>query len=233
MKPEAGGDARAAVDGITIFRRLGDGVRARIAELGKLRTCERGTALFDEGDPSRSFFFVVTGRVKVFRLAPSGREVILEIFGPGDPVGAVASFEGFPFPAAASAAEASVILEVPREPLLKMLEGDPQILRGLLSGFSLRLLEMSRRIVELSAGRVEVRLAQLFLRLAADCGGSEAGAVFVPRRLTRQEIADLCGTTMETAIRVISRWGKDGILTTESEGFRIGDPEALERIALS
>lgn len=233
MKTGAGGNSRAAVDGITIFRRLADEVRARIAELGKLRDCERGAALFDEGDAARSFFFVVSGRVKVFRLAPSGREVILEIFGPGDPVGAVASFEGFPFPAAASAAETSVILEVPRDPLLKMLEGDPQILRGLLSGFSLRLLEMSRRIVELSSGRVEVRLAQLFLRLAADCGRPEGGGVFVPQRLTRQEIADLCGTTMETAIRVISRWGKDGVLTTESEGFRVGDFETLERIALS
>ena len=233
MKPEAGEAARTAVDGITLFRRLGDGVRARIAELGKLRQSERGAQLFNEGDPARAFFFVVSGRVKVFRLAPSGREVILEIFGPGDPVGAVASFEGFPFPAAASAAEASVILEVPRDPLLKMLEGDPLILRGLLSGFSLRLLEMSRRIVELSSGRVEVRLAQLFLRLAAECGRQESGAIFVPQRLTRQEIADLCGTTMETVIRVISRWGKDGILSTEAEGFRIGEPEALERIALS
>ena len=94
------------------FFQADDGIRALVRSRGRGDVYKR--QLFDEGDPSRSFFFVVTGRVKVFRLAPSGREVILEIFGPGDPVGAVGSFEGVPFPAAASAAGASVILEVPR-----------------------------------------------------------------------------------------------------------------------
>jgi CRP-like cAMP-binding protein len=223
----------AAVEGVTIFRRLDTAARASLAAGGKLLDFGRGDRIFTEGDPSRWFYFVVSGRVKIFRMAPSGREVILEIFGPGDPVGAVASFEGFPFPASASAAEASRCLQLGREHFLTLLEHDPRILRAVLSGFSLRLLEMSRRIVELSSGRVEVRLAQLFLRLAHEQGHVEGKGCFIPQRLTRQELADLCGTTIETTIRVLSRWGKEDLLRTEENGFRLPDLEGLETIALS
>jgi CRP/FNR family transcriptional regulator len=95
----------------------------------------------------------------------------------------------------------------------------------------MRLMELTRRIVELSAGRVEGRLAQLLVRLAHEKGRQEAESWFIPARLTRQELADLCGTTVETTIRVMSRWSKEGLLRTEPEGFRLLDFEAIERIS--
>ena len=163
---------RAAVDDITLFRRLPPEVRAKIAALARLRSCERGAVLFDEGDPSRSFFFVVLGRVKVFRLAPSGREVILEIFGPGDPLGAVAVYEALAYPASATALDHATCLSIPRRDFFALLEQHPGLVRGLLSGLTIRLAELTRRLAELGAafctGRARPTDAALVTALSDD-----------------------------------------------------------------
>ena len=76
-------------------------------------------------------------------------------------------------------------------------------------------------------------MARLLCKLADEQGVRRERGIFVPVRLTRQELADLCATTIETAIRVMSRWGKEGLVATERDGFLILDPAALELVALS
>jgi CRP/FNR family transcriptional regulator, nitrogen oxide reductase regulator len=220
-----------AVARIPVFRRLRGEDRLRVAQAAELRSYGRGSSLFSEGDEPNAFFFLVEGRVKIARSTPGGREVILDVFGEGDAVGVVAVFEDFPFPASGIALEPTECLVIPRTRFLDLLANQPTVLRGLLSGFSMRLMELTRRIVELSAGRVEGRIAQLLVRLAHEEGRREDEGLFIPARLTRQELADLCGTTFETTIRVMSRWTKDGLLRTEADGFRLLDFEALERIS--
>jgi CRP/FNR family transcriptional regulator len=105
--------------------------------------------------------------------------------------------------------------------------------RGLLVGLTHRLVELTNRLAELSGGRVEARLARFFLKLAADIGQKRADGVFVALVLSRQELADMIGTTIETAIRIMSRWGKDDIVRTEKDGFLVVNREALETMALS
>ena len=86
-----------------LFRRLSVDDRARVAAVARLVHHVRGTHVFDEGDDAHAFLAVVEGRVKVYKSTPAGKELILEIFGPGDPLGAVAVYEGAPFPASALA----------------------------------------------------------------------------------------------------------------------------------
>jgi CRP/FNR family transcriptional regulator len=97
-------------------------------------------------------------------------------------------------------------------------------------GLSFRLIELTQRIAEVAGGRVEERFAHLFLKLGERLGRAEGKGVAIPLRLSRQDLADLSGTTIETAIRVMSRWGKQGVLLTEKDGFVIPDRAALERI---
>ena len=104
-------------------------------------------------------------------------------------------------------------------------------MRGLLSGLSLRLVELTTRLAELTGGPIEARFARLFLKLADQLGKKDGAGTLVPLTLTRQELADLVGTTIETAIRVMSRWHKDSVLLTEREGFRLVDREVLESLA--
>jgi CRP-like cAMP-binding protein len=175
------------------------------------------------------FHFVLGGRVKIVKTAAAGRDVILEIFGPGDPVGAVAAYEERSFPATAVALEATTLLSVPRQEFFALLAANPMLARGLLLGLTRRLVEMTRKLAERSS-RVEYRIARLFLTLADRVARPEGGATRIPIVLGRQEIADLVGTTQETAIRVMSRWGKDGIVVTDDQGFLIPKRAALEAI---
>lgn len=215
-----------------IFRALSADDRRRLASIASLRQFGKGEALFREGDAADHLVTVLTGRVKVVKTTARGTDVILEIFGPGDPVGAVAVYETRPYPASAIAMEPSSCLFVPRETFFGLLEEHPTLVRGLLVGLTRRMLELTNRLAELSGGKVEARLARFFLKLAADLGQAHPQGTFIPMTLSRQELADLMGTTIETSIRIMSRWGKDDIVLTERDGFVVRDAAMLESVAL-
>jgi CRP/FNR family transcriptional regulator len=212
----------------SLYRRLSSDDRSRIAGVMNLRSYEKGDVIFREGDPSDVFFTVASGRVKIVKALPNGREVLLETFGPGDPFGAVAAYDGRPFPASAVAIEPTSALLLPRRDFFALLEQHPTLVRGLLSGLTQRLVELTARLGELSGGRVETRLARLLLKLADTSGRAERGGIFIPLALSRQELADMTGTTIESCIRVMSRWGKQDVVRTDRDGFVVVDRAALE-----
>ena len=218
----------AELSQVALFRRVALDDRERLLSVASVCDYERGDHIFHEGDPSDFFIVVLTGRAKVYKHGPDGHDVILEMFGPGGPLGAVAAYESRPYPASAAALETTRCLLIPRQDFFLLLERHPSLVRGLLGSLSLRLVELTTRLAELTGGRVEGRLARLFLKLADQLGRPERGGVFIPLPLGRQELADLTGTTIETAIRTMSRWGKDGVLRTEKDGFVLLDREALD-----
>ena len=92
------------------------------------------------------------------------------------------------------------------------------------------MIELGRRLSEITGSRVEARFAQIFLKLVDRLGQRRETAIFVPLPLSRQDLADLAGTTIETSIRIMSRWGKEGVVLTESGGFVVRDRETLEQL---
>jgi CRP-like cAMP-binding protein len=216
-----------------IFRRLSADDRQRLAAVAHTREFDKGETLFQEGDASDHLYTVVTGRVKVFKTTARGTDVILEIFGPGDPVGAVAVYESRAYPATAVALEPTVCLLIPRQAFFSLLETYPTLVRGLLVGLTHRLVELTTRLTELTGGRVEARLARFLLKLANDMGQGRPEGIFIPLALSRQELADMIGTTIETSIRIMSRWGKEDVVRTEKDGFLVVDRAALESVAMS
>jgi CRP/FNR family transcriptional regulator len=216
-----------------LFRRLTADDRARVAAQSRLVRFQRGAHIFDEGADADAFLSIVEGRVKVCKATPAGKELILEIFGPGDPLGAVAVYESRSFPASAVALEDTTCLRIERRPFFALLEQHPALVRGLLSGLTLRLAELTRRLAEMTGARAEVRFARLFLKLADQIGRPDRGGTFVGIVLARQELADLTGTTIETAIRIMSRWQRDAVLLTEKDGFVVLDRPTLEQVAAS
>ncbi len=203
--------------------------RAALDPLCELRAYEKGDVLFDEGQPALFIQFLFAGRVKIVKAAPE-RDLILEILGPGEPVGTVAVFERRPYPASAVALEPCGTISIPERDFFRLIEKRPEITRRLLAGLTLRLMTLNRRLADMT-GSVEYRAARLFSTLAERAGRKEDGGVFVPIHLSRQEIADLAGTTVETAIRIMSRWQKDGLVETEKDGFRIPRIAALRALA--
>ncbi len=227
MDPRIDDALRATV----LYRALAGDDRSRLAEVSTLRSYDKGGTLFSEGDPSDFLYTLVSGRAKVVKMLASGKEVILEIFGPGDPVGAVVAYEGRPYPATAIAIEPTACLLVRRAAFFSLLERHPTLVRSFILGLTHRIVELTRRIPEVAGGRVETRFAHLFLKLADKMGVPGPEGTFMPMALSRQDLADLTGTTVETCIRIMSRWGKEDVVRTEKEGFLLRDRQALENLA--
>ena len=136
-----------------------------------------------------------------------------------------------PFPASAAALEDTVCVLIPKGDFFRLLELHPSLVRGLLLGMTTRLVELTNRLAELTGGRIEARFARLFAKLADQMGRSERGGTFIPLSLSRQELADMTGTTIETCIRIMSRWGKEGIVLTDKDGFVVVSRRDLDAIA--
>jgi CRP/FNR family transcriptional regulator, nitrogen oxide reductase regulator len=218
-------------DAVPLFQCLKPEERRLLSPVCRVVVYEKGEEVFREGAPAEDLCFVVLGRVKIVKAGPQ-RDVILGLFGPGEPVGAVAAFEGRRFPASAVALEPSTVLRVPERAFFATIDAHPEMTRSLLQGLMVRQFEITRRLADLSAP-VEQRIARFFLALGARLGRAVGGRVEIPLVLSRQEIAELTGTTVETAIRVMSRWGKENVVATTPDGFVIVEEAALRQIASS
>jgi len=214
---------------IPMLAGIGADDRAALEPLCRTRSYGRGDTIFRESEPADRIHFLIDGRVKIVKAAGT-RDLILEILGPGEPVGAVAAFERRPFPATAICMEDSTILSIPEREFFSLLAARPEMTRHMLGGLTMRLIMMNKRLADMT-GSVEVRAARLFLTLGERMGETREEGVFVPLALARQELADLLGTTLETTIRLMSRWQKERVVLTERDGFLIADGDALRHLS--
>lgn len=210
-----------------IFRDLTHREMETLASVSLAEQHRPRTFLFMEGDPALWLYLVRGGRVKILKHSRTGKDVVLEILGPGEVVGGVAVLEGRPYPASAQALEAAAVLKIPREPLLALTESHPDIVRRMVLLIGQRLRGAHESMRALAAEPVEQRLAAALLRLVEREGVAEQDGSRLPYRLTRQSLAEMAGTTVETTIRVLSRWGRDGLLADEDGRLLLRDLHAL------
>ncbi len=213
-------------DSIPLLATLKKDDRDALEPLCRIRGYEKGETIFREGDTADRIHFVYAGRVKIVKSA-GARDIILEILGPGEPVGAVAAFERGTFPASAISIEPSSLVSIPEREFFALLERRPDMTRRMLAGLTVRLMMLNKRLADMT-GSAESRAARLFLTLAERMGRKTSEGTLIPLALSRQELADLLGTPLETAIPLMSRWAKEGVVITNPEGFGIRDVNALK-----
>ncbi len=189
-----------------IFSSLDHQELAGLARLAGERTLQPGEFIFWEGDAPDFFYIVVAGRVKVVKQASSGKEFIIAFLGPGEMLGEVALFEDKPYPASAQAASEVKLLSIKKEEFLNFLANHPGVALSIIGVLGGRLREAQARLKDFAAERVEQRLARILLMLSGKIGPT------LP--FTRQEIADMAGTTTETAIRITTHLKERGIIRT-------------------
>ena len=219
-----------AVRATPLFRGLSADDQKRIAALASLTTYERGDFLWRAGDPAEHLTIIVKGRVKIVTHGDAG-DTILELFEEGEPVGAIAVYNYMPYPASAICMEEVALLSVPRRDYFELLDRNPDFARAIIRELTKLVVSMARKLQEMRGQKVDARIAQLFLTLAERLGTEGRGGIEIPIHLTRQEIADLVGTTVESAIRVLSRWGRERIVISGENRFTIPSRERLREIA--
>lgn len=187
--------------------------------------------VFTEGEPAVTFCLVKHGHVKIVRHAKTGKDVVLELLGPGEAFGGVAVIERRPYPASAQATEPTVVTKIPQDVIVALAERYPSIVREMALMIGRRLRAAHESVTSLASDPVEARLAAALVRLADREGVRAGGRVTVPFPLTRQSLADMTGTTVETAIRVLSRWQRDGLVVEEGGHLVLPDVEAVRALA--
>jgi CRP/FNR family transcriptional regulator, nitrogen oxide reductase regulator len=219
-----------------LFTLLSAGERARLAQQAVRRHYEKDEYLFLEGDPARWVVLVTSGRVKMIKHSESGRETILATFGPGEIVGEVAVLVGEAYPATAQAMEPAVTLSLSRAAYVDLVRSHPELAWALIEELGRRLQQAHEAIRSLSVEKVERRVARVLLRMANTAGERledprAPGAVRITIPLSRQDIADMAGTVIETAIRAMSKFQKQGYLETRDGRIVLLQPHRLVAIA--
>ena len=173
---------------------------------------EKGELLFSQGDPGMYLYIVRSGRVKLYTVSAEGRQQIIRILEHGDFFGELALFQDRQQLCYAEAMEASGICLLPRDDFRALLERKPKIALSLLTAMSTRLAQAEKFISDLTLKNVEERLAS-WLLVMAQKGISTSDGIRITLDLTREELAHLLGTTIETVSRRLNTLQAEGVIT--------------------
>lgn len=187
-----------------IFSSLNQEELSELSRLAFERSFHAGEYIFWEGDVPDWFYIVAEGRIKVLKHASSGKEFIVAFFETGEMFGEIAVFEDKPYPASSQAVIETKVLGIKKKDFLAFLSNRPQVALRIINVLGGRLRDAQSRLMDFAGERVEQRIARILLMLSAKLG--------MELPFTKQEIADMAGTTTETAIRVISRLKSAGIV---------------------
>jgi CRP/FNR family transcriptional regulator len=214
-----------------LFEGISASDREALVEIAMERHLAKKASLFSEGDRAEGFYLVLTGSVKVFKISPDGKEHILHIFGPGEPVGEVPVFSGKEFPAFAETLKKSDLLYFPRSRFLDLASRHPQILLNMLATLSMRLRRFTQKIEQLSLKEVASRLSEALLEMAGETSGDGEGLV-ARLCVTKAQLASQLGTTPETLSRTFQKMTRLGLIRVESRRVELMDRRGLQALAL-
>lgn len=215
------------IKGIPIFSSLTEKELREIEPLFIEEAIKKDEYIFWEGDPSNWLYVVAEGKVRILKQSVSGKDIILEIISSGDLFGGVAVLDKRPYPASAQAMENSRILKLSRANILKIIDRYATVTLDTVAYMGKRLRDAHDMMRSLAAERVEKRIAAILLRLAEKIGIKEQGGIRLDLNLTRLDLAEMAGTTVETAIRVMSKFSKEGLVAAHTKKIVITDKEGL------
>lgn len=214
---------------IPLFASLADDELAGIASMFTEQMVEKDELVFFEGDPPLWVYIVIEGRIKLLKYSEDGKAVILHLLNAGEMFGGVAAFGRRPYPFTAQALIPSLVLKVSGPDFYQIMERYPEVSNQVVRELAARLIEAHETTKNLAVERVDQRIAHTVLKLASRSNGDDLQRVIdVP--LTRQDIAEMAGTTVETTIRIFSKWRKAGIVGSQNGKVVIYDPKRLEAI---
>ncbi|MGO9357429.1 MAG: Crp/Fnr family transcriptional regulator [Xanthobacteraceae bacterium] len=202
-----------------------------VAATARRRRLPRGTRIFNQGDECVRAHAVIEGGVRISQTGADGGQVVLRFIGPGNIFGTVALFTDGCYPADATALADTLEASWSEPELLDLMTRYPQIAINAIRIIGKRLQEMQDRMRELATQRAERRIAHALVRLAQQSGNSTAAGTAIAFPLRRKDVADVAGTTLHTASRILTGWERAGLLVSQRRRLTIRNTTELLRIA--
>ena len=223
--------ALEAIRRVPPFTALRESEWQRLLPELSVRTFPENTFLFFEGDPPQALYVILQGHVALIRHTLEGRDVVLDVMRPGTMIGELAVLEGVPYSASAKTLTEVAAVVFTREQFLRLLHTYPQVAMAVIYDLVRRVRHLSDLVQSLAIERVEQRLARILLRLMKISGEPREEGTLITLPLTRQDLADMAGTTVETTIRTLSRMRREGLIGTVRGRLLVRDPARLAEIA--
>lgn len=220
-------DVKQLIANVLFFKGLSEEELDEIHGIASERTYHRNQIVFSDGEDGAGFFLVVTGKIKVFKMSPEGKEQILHILGPGEPVGQVAVFAGASFPANAQAINKSRLLFFPRQAFVDLIQARPSLALNMLAILSNRLREFTVQIENISLKEVPARLASYLLYLSHE----QQGADCLQLKISKAQLASIIGTIPETLSRILSRMSTKNLIGVNGREIKLIDRDNLAALA--
>jgi CRP-like cAMP-binding protein len=222
---------KSVVKSFPMFERMPDGdIEALLAQAASKRI-GLGEAFFEQGAPATHFFLLINGRLKVTQVTSDGQQIIVRVVHPGDLFGFAKALRRSDYPGTALAAQESLALSWPTDLWPQFIDRSPHLAVSALNTIGQRLEEAHTRFREMSTEEVERRVAHTVIRLSRQAGRAEGGGVRIDFPISRQDIAEMTGTTLHTVSRILSAWESKGLVEGGRQKLLVRDIKGLQALA--
>lgn len=222
---------RTAVRSLSVFQDVSDADLDVFLGHASVRRVPQGEAVFKQGQQADSFFLLLSGRLKVTQVTGDGQQVIVRVVHPGELFGFAVALQRPDYPGTALAAMDSDILAWPSELWTQLIECNGRIAVSAIQTMGKQLEEAHTRIREMSTQEVERRIAHAILRLSLQAGRKEASGIQIAFPISRQDIAEMTGTTLHTVSRILSAWEAQGLVECGRQKVVVRDFSGLSLLA--
>lgn len=220
-------DINQTIAAIPLFEGLTQQQCASLGAIALHRTHSRGQSFFAEGDDGTGFYVILSGKVKIFKLSPEGKEQIFHILEEHDPFGEAAVFAGEHYPASAQALSETRTLFFPRQKFVELIGREPSLALSMLALLSRRLRKLTQLVENLSLKEVPGRLAAYLLLLNERKGSATSIALDV----SKNQMAALLGTIPETLSRILKRMTDEKLIRADARMISILNEKGLAQLA--
>ncbi|MCC2596100.1 Crp/Fnr family transcriptional regulator [Pusillimonas sp. MFBS29] len=223
--------SRSLIKKLDFFKAMPDAALDAALEIAQVCRLADGEAAFHQGEPATQFFVLLHGHLKVVQVTPEGEQVVVRYVNPGDVFGIARAMQRSHYPATTVAVQESIALAWPSAEWDEFISGNPLFAVNALQTVGQRLQDAHSRIRELSTEEVEQRVARAIVRLTDESGEKTDEGILINFPITRQDIAEMTGTTLHTVSRLLSAWKERGLVSSGRKRIVVLDVNELIRLA--
>jgi CRP-like cAMP-binding protein len=222
---------RSLVAGLPLFVGLGAAELDAILSEARSVRFAKNSAVFEQGADAHSFFLLLHGHVRATKMTPTGQQIVVRYVTPGEIFGVAPAIGLSIYPATATAMDDSVVLSWPSSAWPRLVAQHPSLAANTLQTVGARLQESHTRVIEMSTQQVERRIAHTLLRLVKQAGRKVEQGIQIDFPISRQDIAEMTGTTLHTVSRTLSAWEQQGLVEGGRQRIVVRDPHRLFMLA--